>query len=188
MGWDLEVRKGRTHPLKKPSTEHDYFLPEEPFSHIFSEAHVVSKRTVHNFMLLLWVLALETCCHQANTWAKWITLCQSAWINVLKVVSEVEVPFAFGMVKFWEEQWFVTRPGVEQSMALNDIEAMKLSGDIVYCGLQCGVIQKLSMRKKDLHKGRGNSARFGLKNCEYFLCWLLELVLALSLQIQLSSK
>ena len=56
----------------------------------------------------------------------------------------------------------MTRPDLEQSMALNDIEAMKLSGDIVYCGLQCGVIQKLSMRKKDLHKGRGNSARFGL--------------------------
>ena len=49
----------------------------------------------------------------------------------------------------------MTRPDFEQSMALNDIEAMKLSGDIVYCGLQCGVIQKLSMRKKDLHKGRG---------------------------------
>ena len=53
----------------------------------------------------------------------------------------------------------MTRPDVEQSMALNDIEAMKLSGDIVYCGLQCGVIQKLSMRKKDLHKGRGTGAK-----------------------------
>ena len=80
----------------------------------------------------------------------------------------------------------MTRPDVEQSMALNDIEAMKLSGDIVYCGLQCGVIQKLSMRKKDLHKGRGT----GAKELRIFSMLALRISTsqALSLQIQISSN
>ena len=60
MGWDFEVRKGRTQPLKKPSTEHDYFLPEEPFSHIFWEAQEVSNRTGAPFHAFAPSVALET--------------------------------------------------------------------------------------------------------------------------------
>jgi len=38
--------------------------------------------------------------------------------------------------------------------SMNEVRAMRLSGDVIYCGLQCGVIQKVSMRKgSELHRG-----------------------------------
>ena len=62
------------------------------------------------------------------------TTARGGWLCVVSAVNPKSVTF-------------------EQSMAMKEVEAMRLSGDVIYCGLQCGVLQKVSMRKHGLHSG-----------------------------------